>query len=84
MARRKLVLGDLILARDDPALESMRDQGLFDDLAAHHARGQGEGVHGPVDAEWISPSTVCISYDVCQHASGAHPAHASVRSSPPT
>lgn len=70
----ELVLADLILARNDPALATMRDQGLFDDLADHHAREHGERVHGPVDADWIGPSTVRIKYHVRQHAT-APPHH---------
>lgn len=75
MTRRVLVLGDLMLARNDPALASMRDCGLFDDLAALHARSQGERVHGVVSAEWIGPNTVQLCYDVADHvvASGRSP-----------
>ena len=76
MTRRELVLADLVLARNDPALATMRDCGLFDDLAALHARSQGESVHGAVSAAWIGPCTVQICYDVDDHvvASGKSPA----------
>lgn len=68
MGRRELVLDDLILARNDPALASLRDSGLFDDLAALHARARGESVRGVVSAGWIGPMTVRICYDVADHA----------------
>lgn len=73
MTRRELILGDLMLARNDPALASMRDSGLFDDLAALHARKQGETVRGAVSAGWVGPSTVRICYDVDEHAVTACP-----------
>ncbi|MBA4024318.1 MAG: hypothetical protein C0482_18345 [Gordonia sp.] len=68
MGRRELVLDDLMLARNDPALASLRDSGLFDDLAALHARSYGENVRGAVSAGWVGPSTVRICYDVEEHA----------------
>jgi hypothetical protein len=67
MTRRELILGHLMLARNDPALSSMRDCGLFDDLAALHARSHGECVRGAVSAGWIGPSTVRICYDIDDH-----------------
>lgn len=70
VASRELVLGDLILARNDPALATLRDAGLFDDLAAHHARLHGEVVQGAITAGWIGPHTVRICYHVHDPASG--------------
>lgn len=64
MTSRQLVLDDLILVRNDPALAAMCGGGLFDDLAGHHARLRGERVRGAVTAEWIGPNTVQICYDV--------------------
>lgn len=64
MSRRELILDQLTLARNDPALASMRDSGLFADLAALEARSHGERVRGAVSADWVGPTTVRICYDV--------------------
>lgn len=71
MALRHLTLDQLILSHDDPALESMRRAGLFDDLAAHHARLHHERVCGPVTITWTDTTTVEISY----HTAPATPPH---------
>jgi hypothetical protein len=82
MTRRELILGHLMLARNDPALASMRDCGLFDDLAALHARSHGESVCGAVSAGWIGPSTVRICYDTDDQSSPTRSATAEVGPSP--
>lgn len=64
MSKRELVLDQLTLARNDPALASMRDSGLFTDLAALEARSHGERVRGAVSADWVTPTTVRIRYEV--------------------
>lgn len=64
MSRRELILDQLTLARNDPALASMRDSGLFTDLAALEARSHGERVCGAVSVEWVGPTTVRICYEV--------------------
>ncbi|ORM30592.1 hypothetical protein [Williamsia sp. 1135] len=76
MSSRTLVLDDLMLARNDPALASLRDSGLFADLAALHARSHGENVRGVVSAGWIGPSTVRICYDVEECAAVTSKPHA--------
>ncbi|MEU3475909.1 MULTISPECIES: hypothetical protein [Nocardiaceae] len=64
MALRHFTLDQLILSHDDPALESMRRSGLFDDLAAHHARLHHERVGGPITITWTDTTTVEISYPI--------------------